>query len=260
MTAWSSCFPASASTCPPAASSYIGVDPPALVAEPHTIHLSTTDTRGFRGVLGTVLGLDRYRLVRLAHTHGCVIELLPRIGEYVPTGGPVFAVHGGSPPRDSEVLACLDLGRARTLYQDPTFGIRQLVDVGTQALSPAINQPSTTVQVIDRLHDLLLRLGRVPLPTGLYADSDAVVRLVEPTHEATYLLNLAFQEISQLGSSSWHVTRRLAAVYDDLGAATPEDWQPTIASLRVSLERMSREHSPNAWDEAAVVPDRLGLG
>ena len=46
---------------------------------------------------------DRPRtLVRLATAHDCVIELLPRIGEYVPTGGPVFAVHGGSPPDDAE--------------------------------------------------------------------------------------------------------------------------------------------------------------
>ena len=247
-------------TSPPE-SAYVSADPPKLMAEPRTISLSSVDTRNFKGVLGTVLGLDRHRLAHLANRHDCVIELLPRIGEYVPTGGPVFAVHGGTAPRDHEVLACLDLGRSRTLYQDPTFGIRQLVDVGTQALSPAINQPSTTVQVIDRLHDLLLRIGRVPMPTGLYVDSEGKVRLVEPTHEASYLLNLAFQEISQLGSSSWHVTRRLAAAYDDLETAAPEDWRPTIVSLRASLERMCREQSPGAWDDAAAVsPDRLGLG
>jgi uncharacterized membrane protein len=244
----------------PPESAYITAYPPELAAEPHTIHLSSTDTRGFKGVLGTVLGLDRHQVVQLAHQHGCVIELLPRIGEYVPTGGPVFAVHGGSPPRDKDVLACLDLGRARTLYQDPTFGIRQLVDIGTQALSPAINQPSTTVQVIDRLHDLLLRLGRVPMPTGLCADEHGVVRLVEPTHLPSYLLDLAFQEISQLGCSSWHVSRRLAAAYDDLAATSPADWLPTIERLRASLERMSREWSPATWDAAAVLPDRLGLG
>jgi uncharacterized membrane protein len=219
------------------------------------------DTRDFRGVLGTVLGLDRHQLVRLASRHDCVLELLPRIGEYVPTGGPVFAVHGSTTLQDREVLTCLDLGRARTLYQDPTFGIRQLVDVGTQALSPAINQPSTTVQVIDRLHDLLLRIGRAPIPTGLHVDSGGVVRLVEPTHDAPYLLNLAFREISQLGASSWHVTRRLAAAYDDLEAVAPEDWVPTIVDLRLSLERLSRLHAPDAGHHhAAVVPDRLGLG
>ena len=242
-------------------SAYVLVDPPTLTAEPRTIHLGSTDTHHFKGVLGTVLGLDRHRLVQLAQANDCVIELLPRIGEYVPTGGPVFAVHGGSPPPERELLACLDLGRARTLYQDPTFGIRQLVDVGTQALSPAINQPSTTVQVIDRLHDLLLRLGWVPTPTGLHVDSETVVRLVEPTHEPSYVLNLAFREISQLGASSWHVTRRLAAAYDDLEEVSPEDWRPAIVDLRLSLERMSRAHAPDVGDhESAVVPDRLGLG
>ena len=101
------------------------------------------------------------------------------MGEFVPTGGAVFAVHGGRPPDDRQLLACLDLGRSRTLYQDPIFGIRQLVDVGTQALSPALNQTSTAVQVIDRLHDLLLRIGRQPVPSGMHADDGGVVRLVE---------------------------------------------------------------------------------
>ena len=115
------------------------------------------------------------------------------------TGGPVFAVHGDSRPDDAKMLACLDLGRSRTVYQDPTFGIRQLVDVATQALSPAINQPSTAVQVIDRLEDLLQRIGRVPAPTGPHVDTNRTVRLVEPTFTPSYLLDLAFQEISQLG-------------------------------------------------------------
>ena len=161
----------------------------------------------------------------------------------------------------SAILACLDLGRARTLYQDPTFGIRQLVDVATQALSPAINQPSTAVQVIDRLYDLLLRIGRVPTPTGLHLDADHAVRLVEPTLTPAYLLDLAFQEISQVGASSWHVTRRLAAAYDDLSRESPDDWHAAISRLRESLEELSRAQTHAAWGNGiAVQPDRLGLG
>ncbi|WP_196804109.1 DUF2254 domain-containing protein [Marmoricola sp. URHB0036] len=245
----------------PPESSYVTAAPPDLDDTPQVIHLPSRDTRGFTGVLGTVLGIDRPRLVRLASTHRCVIELVPRIGEYVASGGPVFAVHGGNPPDDSALLGCLDLGRARTLYQDPTFGIRQLVDVATQALSPAINQPSTAVQVIDRLYDLLLRIGRVPTPTGLHLDTDHVVRLVEQTLTPAYLLDLAFQEISQVGASSWHVTRRLAAAYADLSRESPDDWHPAISRLRESLEELSRAQTHAAWaDGIAVQPDRLGLG
>ena len=150
----------------PRAEAYVEADPPVLVAHPHVVHLSSRDTRSYKGVLGTVLGIDRPRLVRLATTYDCVIEILPRVGEYVVTGGPVLAVHGDRAPPDADLLTCIDLGRARTLYQDPTFGIRQLVDVATQALSPAINQPTTAVLVIDRLHDLLLRIARLPTPAG----------------------------------------------------------------------------------------------
>ena len=31
-------------------------------------------------------------------------------------------------------MRAVDLGRERTLFQDPLYGIRQLVDIGTQAL------------------------------------------------------------------------------------------------------------------------------
>jgi uncharacterized membrane protein len=40
------------------------------------------------------------------------------------------------------------------MYQGPLYGIRQLVDVASQALSPAVNQPTTAVIVIDRLEEV----------------------------------------------------------------------------------------------------------
>jgi uncharacterized membrane protein len=245
----------------PPAGSYVSAAAPALVAAPRVVRLPATDTRGFKGVLGTILAIDRPRLVRLAAEHGCVIELLPRVGEYVATRGVVFAVHGGSPPADRRILACVDLGRSRSLYQDPTFGIRQLVDVGTQALSPAINQMTTAVQVIDRLQDLLLRIGRRPKPSGLFTDDRGAVRLVEPTTDPSYLLDLAFREISQCGAGSWHVTRRLAAAYADLDAEGMDGWHEPIARLQTSLDTLVRAHATDAADaDMATRPDPLGLG
>jgi len=37
------------------------------------------------------------------------------------------------------------------------FGLRQLVDIATRALSPGTNDPTTAVQALDRIHDLLRR-------------------------------------------------------------------------------------------------------
>ena len=61
----------------PPSSRYVDAERPGLTPRPHVVRLSQVDRRGYRGVLGTVLGIDRPRLVALAAEHGCVIELLP---------------------------------------------------------------------------------------------------------------------------------------------------------------------------------------
>jgi uncharacterized membrane protein len=40
------------------------------------------------------------------------------------------------------------LGRERTIEQDPAFALRVLVDIAIRALSPAVNDPTTAVQVL----------------------------------------------------------------------------------------------------------------
>ena len=52
------------------------------------------------------------------------------------------------------------------MQQDAAFGLRQLVDLAAKALSPGINDPTTAVQAIDQIHDLLRRLVTRPLPSG----------------------------------------------------------------------------------------------
>jgi len=244
----------------PEADDYVGSALPPVDGPVHLVHLPTTGGRGYRGQLGAVLGVDRPHLVALGSRHDCAIQLLPRIGEYVPTGGAVFAVHGAARPSDSEILRCLDLGRVRTLYQDPTYGLRQLVDVATQALSPAVNQPTTAVLVIDRLHDLLLRISRRPAPTGFYVDTAGVVRLMTPTADWPYLVRMCFDEIVALGVDSRHVTRRVAAAYSDLAAAVPADLLPILHEMQEDLEAQVRRHALRTDLESALEPDRLGLG
>jgi uncharacterized membrane protein len=243
----------------PEATMYVDARPPMLEESPYRVRLRSRDTLGYRRQFGIVTGIDRPRLVDVAAKYDCVIELLPRIGEYVTTGGPVFAVHGATRPADKDLIACVDLGRSRTIYQDPAFGIRQLVDVAVQSLSAALNQPTTAVQVIDRLHDLLLRISRRPASTGMHVDDGGVVRLVERTTSFGYLLDLSFDEISVCGSTSSHVTRRLAAVYADLKTELPSDHHPDIERLEVALAELVGASNSDKLN-VAMTPDRLGLG
>jgi hypothetical protein len=56
---------------------------------------------------------------------------------------------------DEAVLRGLVTGQERTFHQDPLFAFRLLADIGLRALSPAVNDPATAVQVLDTMQSIL---------------------------------------------------------------------------------------------------------
>ena len=171
---------------------------------------------------GDLLGIDEDDLVEVARRHDCVLELLPTVGDYLPSNVPVFHVHGGDGAvAVGEVLRHVGIGPERTLFQDTAFGFRQLVDIAEKALSPAVNDPTTAVQCIDRLHDLLRRLAVRPITPGRYGDAEGRLRLLVPRPAWEDFVHLAFDEIRHFGIGSVQIPRRLRAALLDLKAAAP---------------------------------------
>ncbi len=149
-------------------------------------------------------------------------------------GTPFAVVHGGN-LRAADVTRFLLLRGERTFVQDPAFGFRQLVDVAIRALSPAVNDPTTGVQSIDRLSDLLVVTGRRPDPTGLRVDSDGHVRVKRQLRNFEALLVLSMTEIMRYGPDA-QVVRRLRAVLNELELTLPVERHPVLARQRDLLE------------------------
>ncbi|MGH4013938.1 MAG: DUF2254 domain-containing protein [Pseudonocardiaceae bacterium] len=114
---------------------------------------------------GVAMDMDRHRLITLATQADCVLELVPKRGDFVPVGTPLFRVHGDPallPTAEIPRLVVLD--SERTHGDDPTYGFRKLVDIGERSIAVPFTDPTTTVQAIDRLHDCLRKLARVAPP------------------------------------------------------------------------------------------------
>ena len=105
------------------------------------------------------------------------------------------------------------------MRQDVAFGFRQLVDMAEKALSPAVNDPTTASQAINRIHDLLRRIALAPDPCPVYRDGDGTARLLIPVHDWAEIVHLAFDEIRRYGSDSLQVHRLLRHLLDDLDRA-----------------------------------------
>ena len=117
-------------------------------------------------------GVDARRLAELARRHGCVLRLCVPVGTYMVRGSAssrctVARRRDRAPPPGPGLFG------GRTLYQDPCYGVRQLVDIAIRAVSPAINDPTTAVQSLDRLYGILRAIADRPDPSGVHLDARA---------------------------------------------------------------------------------------
>lgn len=205
--------------------------------------LRTDEWRPYRTIPAPVGGLlrsfDTDGLVGLARRSDIVLEIVPKVGGFVPRGAPLVRVLGDSGSLDArDVLSQIRLGQERTMHQDPAFGFRQLVDIAERALSPGVNDPTTAVQVIDQLHDLLRELLSREIPHGSHTDPEGNVRLVVPTPSWVDFLRLAVEEIRHYGADSIQISRRLLAMLEDLRTVAPDEY---IAAIDRELSHLSTE-------------------
>jgi uncharacterized membrane protein len=204
-------------------------------------------------------GIDAHHLAELAHRHGCVLRLRVPVGTYMLRGTTLLEVHGGAAPTTDQLVGALDCFAVRSLYQDPCYGVRQLVDIAIRAVSPAINDPTTAVQALDRLHGLVRAIADRPDPSGVYLHSDDSVRVVIPVPDWSRVFDLAFTEIALYGAGDPQISRKLMSIFDDLSSCVTAERLAAIDSRRTWLcNEVAGRHSLNV--DQVLTADPLGLG
>jgi uncharacterized membrane protein len=206
-----------------------GAEPPDPMVEPSGI--ASTELVAPRS--GVLVSVDESALVALAAEAHVVLRTSLRLGDFVPEGAPLIEVLGDAGAlKEKAVLQALVQVRDRRIGEDVAFGFRQLVDIGERALSPGVNDPTTAVQVLDALHDLLRRLATRRLRTGLVVDDDGQVRLLVPPERMADYLHLALDEIWQYGADASQVRTRVGRLLADVAAAARPEHRAAVEELR----------------------------
>src|SRR4051812_32280153 len=211
---------------------------------------------------GIVLAANLKALLVLAQRANGVVEFVPRVGDFVAVGEPLFRLYGDAARiRDQRLRAQVALGPERTIEQDSTFAFRVIVDIGIKALSPAINDPTTAVLAIDQLHRLLRLVGRRHLHDDVLFDADGVLRLIFPTPDWQDFVQLAVSEIRLYGAANFQISRRLRAMIENLLTSLPENRRPVLLDQLDLLDQtLEKLHSLPKDLELARQPDFQGLG
>lgn len=210
----------------------------------------------------SVQGYDSTSLVRIARTYNIVIKITAAVGDTVRDSSPMLQVFGASCNVDAPRLRRgIVLGSERTFEQDPKYAIRLLVDIAIRALSPAVNDPTTAVQALDQIEDLLLRLGNSRLECGEYEDDEGTLRLIVPNPSWDDYLTLALKEILFYGATSTQVTRRMMALLAGLKPDLPDDRKSSVEQWKERVRTTVAQFVAGDGERAeAAVEDRQGLG
>lgn len=164
---------------------------------------------------GYVDGADLQGLLELARNWKTTVRMERGVGEFVVAGQPLVSLtteDGSGRPRQQRVEALNDLyliNAHRTVQQDVSFGVRQLVDIALKALSPSVNDPTTAVMCIDYIESILVRLANHPFGDGALYGGDGTVRVLLRRTTFPDLVQLAFDEIRQNAESNPRVLIRL---------------------------------------------------
>ncbi|WP_111642598.1 DUF2254 domain-containing protein [Marinimicrobium alkaliphilum] len=167
---------------------------------------------------GYIQHIDIRSLLDIAERLDTVIYVPHCVGDFIVHGKVLAEVAAGPTLEESklEAISCaFSLGVQRSIHQDPAFGIRQLADVATKALSPGVNDTTNAIMALDRISVLMTELSARCLPHRRRMVGDKV-RLIVSRPSFGDLLGLSFDQMRQWGSANPAVLYRLLDVLGDL--------------------------------------------
>jgi uncharacterized membrane protein len=196
------------------------------------------------------------KLVSIATEADAVIHLLYRPGHFIVAGRLLATVTPPeAAPRVEEALRLAHLsGPYRSLTQDISFGIDQLVEIAVRALSPAVNDPFTALSCIDWIGDSLRQVALRWHPQVVHRDRAGYVRLIRT--QATYdrLVQRGFEKVRQASFGMPSVMIRELQALKEIMAQAPLAEQYAVLRQQADMIRTSAEESiPEPRDLADVV-------
>jgi uncharacterized membrane protein len=146
---------------------------------------------------GWVQQISRRAVIAAAPARG-IVRLETRVGGYLVRDTPIASIWPG--PADPAAAAALIraaviLGPARTMQQDIDFGLRQLNDIALRALSPAVNDPTTAIEVTLRIGSIMRPLILAELPAQSVRDQAGRVLLTPFDLDHAEYIGHAFDQL-----------------------------------------------------------------
>lgn len=212
----------------------------------HTVRAAST------GYLQTV---DGQGLVAFAVERDCVVRMDLAVGAFVVEGSPLASLAHQGVLSDEEIDAAnayFAIGGQRTLVQDASFGIRQIVDVALKALSPGINDTTTAVSCTEHLTAIMARLAERRMPSPYRIDKGKL-RVIAHRPAFDEMLGAAFDQIRQNAGGNVATLRTLVDGLTVLAERTEDPDRRAAIARQLDLVATKAESTIEQPEDRAAI-------
>ena len=131
------------------------------------------------------------------------------------------------------IASAIDVNRTRTISTDPSYGIRQLVDVALRALSPSMNDATTGADVIRHLGAPMQRLLMRDIPGRIHSGENGTRIYLPRAWSHSDYVHAAFRELRINAAGEPHALHALIETFASLiGVVEGADFEGRTAALK----------------------------
>lgn len=179
------------------------------------------------GQFGYIQHIDILCLQGIAERCGGLLRLTAISGKYVSHDTQLLWSNVAlSTELKTEILQAYTIAHQRNFAQDPRFGVIVLTEIASRALSPAVNDPGTAIEVIGRQVRLL---SSFRAESGAIERTKSCARVIVPELLIDDLLRDAFAPIVRDAGNNVEVRIRLQKALADLSQYMDVTWHEPIA-------------------------------
>ncbi|ASK61276.1 hypothetical protein CFK37_03315 [Virgibacillus phasianinus] len=151
---------------------------------------------------GYIQKIEWAELMKQATSQGCILEVHAQVGDFVAKGLPIMSVIETEECRDNhQFKQFLVIGNERTDLDDVEFMLQKLVEIALRAISPAVNDPHTAINCLNRIGALLSEIGEVYHENKYFADHKKKLRVICKPKKFEEYLYISFYQIRHYGKS-----------------------------------------------------------
>jgi uncharacterized membrane protein len=188
--------------------------------------------------VGYVQHVDVARLDAEARRRSVIVHLALLPGAFVQLSRPLLFVEGAD-RLDAEAVRAFQktvvIGDSRTFHQDPRFGLVVLAEIASRAMSPALNDPGTAIDVVGTA----VRLLSTWAAEHWEAEPERrFTHVAVPPLSAADVFDDVFRPVARDGAAHLEVGAALQKGLADLAGAKASGFaQEARAHSRAALER-----------------------